>query len=132
MSSSDIENETRKLCRAFELAAGGSVEVILEQFTPGATFYIWGMLRPPSVGHEEMRQGLQSLAGAVQGFKVDIKNISITGNTVFVERVEDFIYLGHNMSLPVVGVGQVNEQGKFVLWKDYFDPTSMYALAPTK
>ncbi|OQU97049.1 Limonene-1,2-epoxide hydrolase catalytic domain-containing protein [Cladophialophora immunda] len=127
MHPADIEDRARQLCHAFEHAASHLPDSILEHLAPDAEFYIWGMRKPPSVEHEAQRRDFTSLAGVLEDFRVTVKSLAVTGNTVLVEREETFVFLGRKMSLPVVGVGEVNERGKFTVWKDYFDPTEMDA-----
>ncbi|KIW84311.1 hypothetical protein Z517_03561 [Fonsecaea pedrosoi CBS 271.37] len=132
-SSVDLEKRVRELLLAFEKASTVDVGTILQHFTSDAKFWIWGLQKPPSVGHDEIRHGLEQLAAAIKDFTISIEHITVGGNTVMVERVEKFTYLGkHQVTLPVVGVGGVDADGKFVVWKDYFDPSEMYSLGAAK
>ena len=49
-----------------------------------------------------------------------ITKLSVDGNSVWTERLDDFTLAGQFVSLPVMGVFEV-EHGKITHWRDYFD-----------
>ena len=48
-----------------------------------------------------------------------------TGNLVLNERTDRFRVGDKWMDLPVAGVFEVDDAGRIVLWRDYFDMTTM-------
>ncbi|EXJ70266.1 uncharacterized protein A1O5_06334 [Cladophialophora psammophila CBS 110553] len=123
ISLSEGELRVRKLFSAFERGTEDSVEAVLELFAEDAIFYVWGPTLPPAVGHDAMRTAFKGLSTVLQDFKADLGTVAVSGNVVFVERVERFTYKGKKaIELPLVGVGEIRpSDGKFTLWKDYFD-----------
>jgi limonene-1,2-epoxide hydrolase len=59
------------------------------------------------------------IAGASR-LELRLKNIAVVGNTVFLERVDDFDFKGHPGAVPVVGVMEISD-GKVKVWREYYD-----------
>jgi limonene-1,2-epoxide hydrolase len=65
------------------------------------------------------------MAQMVPSTTVDIKFLAMDGRAVLVERTEHFEVGGKPIDHDVVGVFEVNEDGKFTRWRDYYDVTSL-------
>jgi limonene-1,2-epoxide hydrolase len=50
----------------------------------------------------------------------ELLNIAANGNVVLTERIDRFVISGKSLSIPVMGVFEV-ENGKIKAWRDYFD-----------
>jgi len=120
----------RDLFKAFEVITADDIDPVLAFFGPDSEFFEWGPNHPPLVGLDAMRKAFSELYTRVSGPSVNIKSVGSVGNTVYVERVDSFLFDGeHQVSLPIAGVGEVAEDGKtFTSWRDYFDPTPLYQL----
>jgi limonene-1,2-epoxide hydrolase len=57
----------------------------------------------------------------------DIKKLLTDGGTVMAERVDTFTTLGHPLSMEVVGVFDVDAEGRISRWHEYFDIQSLTA-----
>ena len=55
-------------------------------------------------------------------FEAKILKTMHAGNTVMNERVDTLVMKsGKTAVIPVVGVFELNDAGKIVVWRDYFD-----------
>ena len=52
--------------------------------------------------------------------------MAVTGNTVFIERTDEFVFNGHAGKVPVVGVLEV-EGDKIKSWREYYDRAELVA-----
>ena len=80
----------------------------------------------PIVGRETLREHLSGLFAGTEYLKLNIKNVAVTGNTVIIERVDEFIYNGKKGSVPAVGVLEI-EDGKVKVWREYYDRAMLFA-----
>ena len=55
---------------------------------------------------------------------VDMKALVANGGTVMVERVDNFEIGGKPFDLEVVGVFDVDDNGRITRWHDYYDVRS--------
>jgi limonene-1,2-epoxide hydrolase len=54
-------------------------------------------------------------------FRSEIVTIGSVGQTVFVERTESMTLTGTPVTLHLVGVFEVDRDGKIAVWRDYSD-----------
>ena len=47
-------------------------------------------------------------------------NVAVRADTVLTERIDEFVFGGQRVSLPVMGVFVVRD-GQIAAWRDYFD-----------
>jgi len=52
---------------------------------------------------------------------VDIKALAASGSTVFTERVDNCEINGKTIGFEVVGVFDVDSEGRITRWRDYYD-----------
>jgi limonene-1,2-epoxide hydrolase len=65
-----------------------------------------------------------------------VKALSVSGNTVMVERVDVFETQGKSFDMEIAGVFEIDDGGRIKRWRDYYDMRSIEeqvaaALAPT-
>ena len=56
---------------------------------------------------------------------VDIKTLTTDRGVVMVEREEPFVIEGKPIDHEVVGVFDVDDNGRITRWRDYYDLTSL-------
>ena len=76
-------------------------------------------------GIDAIRSEFAALAEMVPSTTVDIKFVGVDGRAVLVERTEHFEVGGKLIDHDVVGVFEVNEDGRFTRWRDYYDVTTL-------
>jgi limonene-1,2-epoxide hydrolase len=91
---------------------------IAEMFTEDGVLH--SMMIDPIVGRENIRPRMKFLVDNASYMKIEPRNIATTGNTVFVERTDNFTFKGHTGSVPVVGVLEIRD-GKVAHWREYYD-----------
>lgn len=94
------------------------VQALLAYFSDDGVYH--NMPGPPLEGRAAIEKGLaytQQMAS--QGW--EIVHQAVTGNVVINERIDRFEVGGKPVELPVVGVFEVNDDGKITAWRDYFD-----------
>jgi limonene-1,2-epoxide hydrolase len=101
-------------------------------FGPESKFYIWGPGHPPAVGPEAMKAGMAAIIAPLSDISFEFGTFATTGNKVFSERTDSFTVAGHRVTVPVVGVGEIGPDNRFIAWIDYFDvmPFAKFNLSP--
>ena len=74
----------------------------------------------PIKGREAIRPRMAFLVDNASEMKLNVRNWAVTGNTVFIEREDEFVFKGHAGKVPVVGV-LVIEGDKVAEWREYYD-----------
>ena len=82
------------------------------------------MMTEPVKGRKALREHLAGLIAGATRLELKLKNVAATGNTVFLERVDDFDFKGHHGAVPVVGVMEISG-GKVKVWREYYDQASL-------
>ena len=88
-------------------------------FVDDAVFQM--MAREPVRGRTAIAEELANQAAWATDFDLAVLNIASTGNVVLVERLDRFDMNGKTIKVPVVGVFECDDAGKFTAWRDYFD-----------
>ena len=91
---------------------------IADMFTADGVLH--SMMIEPIVGREAIRPRMKFLVDNASHMKINVRNIAVTGNTVFLERWDEFTFKGHSGKVPVVGV-LVVEGDKVKEWREYYD-----------
>jgi len=78
------------------------------------------MMKEPVIGRETIRPRFLALVDGLERIELQIRNMAINGNVVFLERVDDFVYKGKHSRVPVVGVLEIAD-GEVQAWRDYYD-----------
>jgi limonene-1,2-epoxide hydrolase len=93
-------------------------ERMIDLFAEDAVFQ--SMMKEPVVGRETIRPRFLALVDGLERIELQIRNMAVDGNVVFLERVDDFVYKGKHSRVPVVGVMEIAD-GKVAAWRDYYD-----------
>jgi limonene-1,2-epoxide hydrolase len=76
----------------------------------------------PAKGKSAVRQLTQGFLKDTAAFEVKILKSAHEGNLVFNERIDTIrMKNGKVASIPVAGVFELNDAGKILSWRDYFD-----------
>lgn len=78
------------------------------------------MMKEPVIGRENIRPRFLALVDGLERIELQIRNMAINDNVVFLERVDDFVYKGKHSRIPVVGVLEISD-GEVAAWRDYYD-----------
>ena len=88
-----------------------------------------------NVGREAMVSFLEAMMQGVDTLEFETHRQTCTGNVVMNERTDRFRIGEASIALPVAGVFEVGDDGRIVLWRDYFDLKSfsdqMAAITPS-
>ena len=71
-------------------------------------------------GHAAMLEFLGPMFNGKGPVEFEIVRQTATGNTVMNERIDRFMMKGKEISIPVAGVFEVNDDNKISFWRDYF------------
>lgn len=82
-------------------------------------------------GPEGIAGILGPLFAQAQAIEWPVQRESVSGSTVFNERLDRFLMPFGWVELPVVGVWEVHE-GKITMWRDYFDFQSYLKQFPSQ
>lgn len=91
---------------------------IADLFTEDGVLH--SMMIDPIIGRENIRPRIKFLVDNATYMKLEPRNIATVGNIVFLERTDNFTFKGHEGSVPVVGVLEI-ENGKVKIWREYYD-----------
>jgi limonene-1,2-epoxide hydrolase len=76
----------------------------------------------PAKGKAAIREMTQGFLKDSSGFSAKILRSAHVGNTVFNERVDTLtMKSGKSAAIPVAGVFELDDSGKIILWRDFFD-----------
>jgi limonene-1,2-epoxide hydrolase len=90
-----------------------------EFFAEGAVMQM--MPRDPISGQAAIEEELTNQVAWATDFDLAVVAMASTGNAVLAERLDRFGMAGRTISVPVVGVFELDGDGKFTAWRDYFD-----------
>jgi limonene-1,2-epoxide hydrolase len=128
------ENEVRDFTRTWECSGTWDetqIERIVNFFAPDGRYHVFAWEEPPFVGHDEIRAELRREAPGVRDPRCEILNVASIDHTVFVERIDWITKNEDRVGIHVVGVFDVDGDGKIVSWRDYFDSREITIKAGT-
>jgi hypothetical protein len=96
------------------------IDRMLECLSPVATYHVFAW-EEPFVGHDAIRDELARQAPLFSGTSIEIVNVASVGQTVFVQRIDTVTMDGRRIPTHVVGVFDVDADGKIEYWRDYLD-----------
>lgn len=99
-------------------------KLVTKLFTDDGVLH--SMMLEPIVGRENIGKRIDLLGAGISAITLHIHAMSVTGNTVFIERTDDFVFNGHHGQVPVVGVLEV-EGDKIKAWREYYDRAELVA-----
>jgi limonene-1,2-epoxide hydrolase len=76
-------------------------------------------------GIDAIRAELEAQVQVTSSLVIDVKTLVVDGTTVFTERVDSFEVQGKWFALEVVGVFEVDGDGKIKRFRDYYDLQSL-------
>ncbi len=91
---------------------------IADMFTEDGVLH--SMMIEPIKGRENIRPRMKFLVDNATHMKLNVRTWATTGNTVIIERTDEFTFKGHEGKVPVVGV-LVVEGDKVKEWREYYD-----------
>jgi len=77
--------------------------------------------REPVLGRDAIRDELAFQISWATDFDLQVLTIATTGRSVMTERSDRFVMNGHQIVVPVAGVFDLNDDGAFTAWRDYYD-----------
>lgn len=105
----------KKMISAWEAR---DADAITEMFTEDGVLH--SVMIDPIVGREAIHPRMKFLVDNATHMHLNVRNWAVTGNTVFIERQDEFTFKGHEGKVPVVGV-LVVEGDKIKEWREYYD-----------
>jgi limonene-1,2-epoxide hydrolase len=120
--STDNEATVCEFLRAFEgkQLDAAQVDRLLDYMTTDARYHVYAW-EEPFVGREAIRAELLKQAPAFSDTEEEILNVASVERTVFLERHDIITMFGKRAAVAVVGVFEVDADGKITSWRDYFD-----------
>ncbi|MDH6242586.1 limonene-1,2-epoxide hydrolase [Mycobacterium sp. OTB74] len=105
-----------------EVAAWGrnDIDEVMSHFAEDATFDI-GPDWPKLSGREAIHDMMKVFFAGGQCVDLEVLYIAVDGNVVLMERRDHWIVDGKQMSWPVMGAYEVQEE-KIIAWREYFYP----------
>ena len=94
------------------------IDGALAMFTEDGAFH--SMMSNPVKGQAALKEFLTTLFTPMSELTLEVRSEAVTGNTVILERFDEWIFNGRPGSIPVVGVYDV-ENGKIKEWREYYD-----------
>ena len=122
LEESEMENSAehniavvKKMIAAWEAL---DADAITDMFTEDGVLH--SVMIDPIVGRDAIRPRMAFLVDNATHMRLNVRNWAVTGNTVFIEREDEFTFKGHEGKVPVVGV-LVVEGDKIKEWREYYD-----------
>lgn len=91
---------------------------IADMFTEDGVLH--SMMIEPIKGREQIRPRMKFLVDNATHMHLNVRTWAVSGNTVIIERTDEFTFKGHEGKVPVVGV-LVVEGDKIKEWREYYD-----------
>jgi limonene-1,2-epoxide hydrolase len=101
-----------------KLWSNPTLDSLVDSFTDDAVYH--NIPVKPMNGKDQIRKGLEGMNAGMGNVVFEILAIAANGNTVLTERVDHMDMNGKRISIPVMGVFEV-EGEKLKAWRDYFD-----------
>lgn len=97
---------------------------VIELFTEDGTLH--SMMMHPIVGREDLRRHLKPLLAGIDELNLQLKHVVVDGDTVLIERIDEFVFNGKRGSVPVFGVLLIRD-GRVAEWREYYDRAQLYS-----
>lgn len=125
MSATQDEEVVRSFFLAAQMADGAhwdpaQIERLLSYLAPDARYHVFAW-QDPFVGHDAIRDELLRQAPFFSDSSVEFINFASADHTVFIERRDWVTMNGKRAGFHVVGVLEVDDEGKIASWRDYVD-----------
>ena len=76
-------------------------------------------------GVDAIKAELLSMLELVPSTTAHVNNLVASDGLVMVERVDDFEMMGKTFDVEIMGVFEVNGDGRITRWRDYYDMRSL-------
>lgn len=122
-----MDMNCEQIARDFLVAAASAnewtpdnVDRIVTGMVADAEYHVFAW-QEPFVGRAAIREELLRQAPLFRPDGCEIVNVASVGTTVFVKRIDRVIMNGARFGVHVVGVFEVDANGKIASWRDYCD-----------
>jgi limonene-1,2-epoxide hydrolase len=122
------EAPVRELLRMFDEGDFvGNMDRLLAQFTEDATYHMSVPGREKLLGREAIATELARQAGDYKDCVCEILTVVSDDRFVVTERIDHVTMLhdGKRVSNPLLAIFEVNDDGKIVNWREYWDALSL-------
>lgn len=117
----DSKTIVREFISYFENGWPENFELIRAYLADDATFQMVVPTTKPIGGIDAIIETLEIMKTQVPDQKIDIYHIAANGNVVFTERLDHSFRNGQWVEVPLVGVFELNDEGKISQWREYLD-----------
>lgn len=123
------EAQARHILDEFSRCTPSDVSPGLDLFSPDGKFFAISNSQAGCLsGHDEMRAGFRKLFDEIRAIEYELRTVAVAGNTLFLERVERFVYKGRRVEgLMACGVAVLGDDGLLVEFRDYYDSAVLEA-----
>lgn len=118
--SAEIEVVQRFLGRLQEMDVAGALDLCADDVV------YQNVPLPAARGRKAVRRQLRAMTRLGTGFEVEMVNIAANESVVLTERVDVLRRKSFSMEFWVCGTFEVRD-GRIVLWRDYFDWSTLLA-----
>ena len=112
----DPEAIVREFCSAFSRQ---DLSELLGYFAEDAVYH--NIPLPPAEGIAAIEATLKHFVDPSAETEFRVRHLAVSGNAVLTERVDALTIGGKQIEIPVMGVFEVDADGKIAAWRDYFD-----------
>jgi limonene-1,2-epoxide hydrolase len=118
--------ECEEAVRAFLLALeaehfdSAQADRVVCLMAPDARYHLYAWAEP-FVGYEAIKEELLKQAPTYTNASFEFINVASVGSTVFVQRLDCMTINDKPAKFHIVGVFEVDDNGKIASWADYFD-----------
>ena len=122
------EAVVRSFLAAFESHRldAAQVDRLLSHMSPDARFHVCAW-EPPFVGHEAIGAELLRQGQGFTDLRIEVLLIGSVDRFVFTERIDSMTMQDKPGAFHLAGVFEVGDDGKIVVWRDYFDSREIAA-----
>ena len=79
----------------------------------------------PCVGIEAIKACIEAIGRLIPGPRVEVGNLLANDSTVMVERVDLIRLKGESFEVDVIGVFDVDGDGRIARWREYYDSRTL-------
>ena len=115
--------------RFLEACVRADPDEFADYFTEDAEW--WNAPWKPVKGREAIRETLRRGAEGMAALPWEIRHIVADGDTVMVERVDNFLVDDTRIRVPCMGIFELRD-GKIAAWRDYWDLQQFERQLPPK
>lgn len=112
----DAGERVREFCAAWK---SRDIDELMGWFVDDAVYHNIPMAA--AEGRAAIRGVLELFVPMASEIAFEIRHLVADGNVVLTERVDRFVVNGKTIELPVMGTFELDNDGRIVAWRDYFD-----------